>query len=179
MTAADWLIVLVVLLSALLAAAQGFFFEIFSLAGVAGGYLLAAWEYHRVAAWFAPYVSSAWVADVAGFLTIFAGVVLLAGMAGRLARWGLREAGLRWFDRLLGGLFGLARGLAIAMVVILALASLAPASPLLSRSRFAPYLLVVARAAIWLAPSDLRAQFRAGIQPKMLPVLPAPGAAGK
>ncbi|HEU5453007.1 MAG TPA: CvpA family protein [Terriglobales bacterium] len=179
MNAADWLIVAVVLLSSLLAAAQGFFVEIFSLAGVAGGYLLAAWGYRLVAAWYAPYVSSPWIANVAGFLTIFAGVVLLAGVAGRLARWGVREAGLRWFDRLLGGVFGFARGLAVAMVVLVALASFVPASPPLSRSRFAPYLLVVARAAVWLAPSDLRAQFHAGIEPKMLPVLPAPGAAGK
>ena len=127
MSAADWLVVFVVLLSSLMAASQGFLLEVFSLAGVAGGYLLAAWEYRYAAAWFAPYVSSPWVADVAGFFTIFAGVVLLAGMAGRFARWGAREAGLRWFDRMLGGVFGFARGVAVAI------ASFAPSSSLLSR----------------------------------------------
>lgn len=190
MTGADWLIVAVALLSSLMAASQGFFFEIFSLAGVAFGYLLAAWEYRRAAAWFAPYVSSQWAADAAGFLTIFAVVVLLAGVIGRIARWSIKEAGLRWFDRVLGGAFGLVRGLAMAMVVVLAIASFSPGSPQLERSRLAPYLLVGARAAIWLAPSEMRSQFRSGVdaarelQPKNAtrdakPVLPQPGAAGK
>ncbi len=163
MSWADGVIVAVVLLSAAVAAAQGFFFEIFSLAGVVVGYLLAAWGYRQVAPWFAPYVSSAWVAHLAGFLTIFLAVVLVAGVVGRLARWGLKEAGLRWFDRLLGGAFGLLRGVLLMMVVVLAVASFAPSSPLLARSRVAPYLLVLARGAIWLAPSQVRQQFRAGV----------------
>lgn len=179
MSGADWLIVIVVLVSSVMAASQGFFFEIFSLAGVAGGYLFAAWGYRYVAAWFAPYVRVPWVADVAGFLTIFAGVVLLAGIVGRIVRWSAREAGLSWFDRLLGGVFGFARGVAIAMVVILAFASLAPASTVLARSRLAPYLLVGARAAIWVAPSSLRAQFRTGIDNLRHPAALAPSAAGK
>ncbi len=77
MSGLDWLLVVVVLLSVALAAAQGFLFEVISLAGVAVGYLLAAWEYPRVAAWYAPYVKAPWVADIAGFLTIFVAVVLL------------------------------------------------------------------------------------------------------
>ena len=66
------------------------------------GYLLAAWEYPRVAAWYAPYVNSQWAADIAGFFTIFVVVVLLAGVLGRIARWAVHGVGLRWFDRLLG-----------------------------------------------------------------------------
>ncbi len=174
MTWADGLIVGVVLLSVVVAAAQGFFFEIFSLAGVIVGYLMAAWGYRHVAPWFAPYVSSPWVAHMAAFLTIFVGVILVAGMVGRLARWGVKEAGLRWFDRLLGGAFGLVRGVLLVMVVALALASFAPGSPLLARSRMAPYLLVLARGAVWVAPSQVRQQFRAGVD--ALHALPQGGA---
>jgi membrane protein required for colicin V production len=159
----DVLIIAVVLLSAAAAAAQGFAFEAFSLAGVIIGYLLAAWGYGAVAPWFAPYTSSPWVANIAGFFAILAAVLLLAGVAARLARWGMKEAGLRWFDRLLGGVFGLARGVLLVMVVLLALASFAPGSRLLARSRMAPYLLVLARGAIWVAPPQLRQQFRSGM----------------
>ena len=67
----DWVILLIIVLSVLQASAQGFFYEFFSLAGVIVGYLLAAWEYPRVAAWFAPHVNSQWAADIAGFFTIF------------------------------------------------------------------------------------------------------------
>lgn len=165
MSAADWLILAIVVLSVALAAAQGFFLEIFSLAGVVLGYLLAAWNYQRAAGWYAPYVSSAWVGNIAGFLTIFLAVVVLAGMAGRLARWGLKEAGLRWFDRLLGAAFGLVRGLLVATVLALALAAFAPGSAFLARSSLAPYLLVGARAASWVAPGEVRQQLRSAQQP--------------
>ena len=67
----DWVIVLIVVLSVLQAIGQGFFYEFFSLAGVIAGYLLAAWEYPRVAAWYEHYVNSPWTADIAGFFTIF------------------------------------------------------------------------------------------------------------
>src|ERR1039458_10622868 len=78
----DWVIVLIIVLSVLQASAQGFFYEFFSLAGVIVGYLLAAWEYPRAAAWFAPHVNSQWAADIAGFFTIFVVVVVLAGVLG-------------------------------------------------------------------------------------------------
>jgi membrane protein required for colicin V production len=163
MTWADVGIVVVVLLSVLLAAGQGFFFEIFSLAGTILGYLLAAWGYTRVAPMLEPYVKTAWVANMGAFLLIFLVVTLLASAVGRLVRATMKEVGLRWFDRLLGALFGFARGLLVVMVIALALASFAPESPALSNSRLAPYLLVVARAAVWLAPTQVRMQFRAGM----------------
>ena len=103
MNVLDWVVLAIVLLSALLAVAQGFFFEVISLAGTVVGYLLAAWEYGRLAPWFLPYVKSPAIADLAAFLTIFLAVVLLAGATARIVRWAIREVGLRWVDRFLGG----------------------------------------------------------------------------
>ncbi|MGZ4831876.1 MAG: CvpA family protein [Terriglobales bacterium] len=164
MTGIDWLIVAVILLSALVAASQGLAYEVFSLGGVVAGYLLAAWGYGQVAPWYSPYVKTPWVADLCGFVTIFFVVVLLAGAIGRIARFGMKEVGLRWFDRLLGMMFGLVRGVLVVMISLLAVASFSPDSTLLARSRTAPYLLVLARAAIWVAPSQVRQQFRAGMK---------------
>lgn len=164
MSGLDWLIAGIVVLSVLLAAAQGFFYELFSLAGVVVGYLAAVWGYGRLAPWFAPMVKSAWVADIAGFLTIFIAIVLLAGIIARLARWFFKEAGLRWFDRLLGAAFGLIRGVLFAAVFLLALTSFAPNAQALARSSIAPYVLVVARAAIWVAPGQVRARFDDGLK---------------
>ena len=163
MSWADVVIVVVVLLSVLLAAAQGFFFEIFSLAGTVVGYLLAAWGYTRVAPLIEPYVKTPWVANITAFLLIFLAVTLLASAIGRVLRATMKEVGLRWFDRLLGAVFGLARGLVVVMVFALAVASFAPQSPMLAGSRLSPYLLVGARAAIWLAPTKVRMQFRSGL----------------
>jgi membrane protein required for colicin V production len=147
------------------------------------GYLLAVWEYPRVATWYAPLVKTAWVANVAAFVTIFVAVIVLAGIVGKIARWGAKEAGLQWFDRVLGAAFGLVRGVLLVTVLVLALASFAPASQWLARSQLAPYMLIVGRAAIWVAPSEVRMQFRDGLKQlrEMRVVRPEapPPAAGK
>ena len=87
MNGLDWLIAGILVLSVVHAAAQGFVFELFSLAGTVFGYLLAAWEYPVAASYLEPYVKSDVVAAGAGFLLIFVSVVILAGIAGRIARW--------------------------------------------------------------------------------------------
>ena len=158
----DWVIVLIMVLSVLQASAQGFFYEFFSLAGVIVGYLLAAWEYPRVAWRITPYVNSPWVADIVGFFCIFVLVVLLAGVLGRIARWAVHGVGLRWFDRVLGALFGFVRGAVMCTVIVLGLAAFAPQWNWLQQSRIAPFLLVTGRAMIWVAPADLRQRFHQG-----------------
>jgi membrane protein required for colicin V production len=155
----DWVVLLIILLSTIQAAAEGFFLEFFSLAGAVIGYLLAAWEYPRVAAWLARFVNSQWIADIAGFFAIFLAVVLLAGMLGRVISRAVRGIGLRWFDRLLGGAFGLLRGVLVSAVIALALAAFAPQWGGLQQSRIAPFMLVTSRALIWAAPAELRQRF--------------------
>jgi membrane protein required for colicin V production len=164
MNGLDWLIVAIMVLSVMLAAAQGFFFELFSLAGAIAGYVLAAWQYPMVAAFYSPYVKQPWVADAAGFLTIFFAVLLLGGFAGRLARWMFAEAGLRWFDRMLGAAFGLARGALVATVVVMAMAAFSPGAQMLRGSLLGPYFLVAGQAASWMAPQSLRQSFRDGVK---------------
>jgi len=154
----DWLIVLIVVMSVLQAISQGFFHEFFSFAGVVVGYLLAAWEYPRVAPWYSQFVNSSWTADIAGFFTIFFGVMLVAGIAGRLTRWAVHGVGMRWFDRLLGAVFGFLRGVVVSGVVVLALAAFAPQWGL-QQSRIAPFVLVTSRALVWAAPAELRQRF--------------------
>lgn len=163
MSAADWIIIAVIVISAAGAASEGFFHEVFSIAGLVVGYLLAAWQYRRVAAWFQPYVKSPWLGEIAGFFIIFTAVAILAGIAGRIVRWAVREAGLSAFDRILGGLLGLVRGCLIVAVVLMGMAAFTPTSRWLEGSQLASYFLVVGRAAIWLAPSELRGRFYQGL----------------
>ena len=158
----DWLILFVALMNVIGAIGQGFFYELFSFAGVILGYLIAAWRYPLLASFYVHYVNSEWAADIAGFLTIFVVVVLLGGVAGRTARWAVQEVGLRWFDRFLGGLFGFLKGIVICTVVVIALAAFSPTSPWITDSRIAPFMLVTGRTLIWAAPAELRQRFRDG-----------------
>ena len=164
MSGADWIILIVILVSVAQAASSGFFQEACGIAGLVFGYLLAAWQYHRLAERFSPYLSnSPWLGDIAGFLVIFLAVMILAGIAGRIARWIMKETGLSFFDRFLGGVLGLLRGCLIVAVVLVGLAAFTPTSRMLAGSEWAPYFLVVGRAAIWVAPSELRGRFYQGL----------------
>jgi membrane protein required for colicin V production len=163
MNGLDWAIFGVMLVSVLLAAAHGFFFEVFSLAGAVLGYLLAAWGYGHVAPWFLPYVKSQAIADLSGFLTIFFAAVLVAGIIARIIRKFIRAVGLRWIDRFLGGAFGLVRGLVIVTAGVLALTAFAPDSPQLAGSQLAGYFQLAGGGASWLAPSAVRQRFHEGV----------------
>ena len=163
MSGADWVILAVVLLSTIQAAYSGFFQEAFQLAGLIAGYLVAAWQYQHLAGWLERYLKSAWLAESAGFLIIFFAVAVVAGIAGRTARWIMKTSGLSFLDRLLGGVLGLLRGCLIVAVIVVSMTSFTPTSKWLADSEWAPYFQAVGRAAIWVAPAELRAKFYQGL----------------
>jgi membrane protein required for colicin V production len=160
---ADWIILLVLLLSVVQAASTGFFQEAFGIAGLVFGYLIAAWGYRHLADHFALYISSRWLGEIAAFLAIFLGVMIVAGILGRIVRWVVKEAGLNVVDRFLGGALGLVRGCLLVAIVLVSMTAFTPTSRWLQGSNLAPYFLVVGRAAIWVAPSELRTKFYQGL----------------
>ena len=163
MSPADWIILGLIALNVVSAAIQGFFAEALSLAGLVIAYIVAAWQFVRLAEWLATFLKSQWLSDILGFLIIFFAIVLLFGIAGRIARWVMKEAGLSGFDRFLGGVLGLLKGGLMVAVVLMGMTAFTPTSKLLENSQLAPYFLVVGRAAIWLAPSEMRARFYQGL----------------
>jgi membrane protein required for colicin V production len=164
MTVADWLICFVILVNVVGAAIQGFFSEALSLAGLVVGYIVAAWQYRRLAEWFETFLKNAWLAEIFGFLAIFFGVLILFGIAARIARWVMKKAGLSGFDRFLGAVLGLLKGGLMVTVILVGMTAFEPTSKLLQNSQLAPYFLVVGHAAKWLAPSELRQRFDQGLQ---------------
>jgi membrane protein required for colicin V production len=163
MSTADWVILGFLVFSIAGAALEGFFQEAFKMAGLVVGYLLAAWQYHRLADWFAPHLKSPWIGDMIAFLIIFFAVLIVAGFAGRIARWVMKKAGLSTIDRVLGGVLGLLRGVLVVAIVLTAVAAFEPAAQWLEPSELAPYFLVGGRAAVWLAPPELRQRFYQGL----------------
>ena len=163
MNVADWIILLVLVVSVVQAASSGFFQEAFGIAGLVFGYLFAAWQYRHLAGHFAPYISSPWLGEIVAFLAIFLGVMVLAGLIGKIVRWIVKEAGLNVVDRFLGGVLGLVRGCLLVAIILVSMTAFTPTSRWLQGSGLAPYFLVVGRAVIWVAPSELRSQFYKGL----------------
>ena len=163
MSLADWMICALVMVNVVTAAMQGFFSEALTTGGLIVGYVLAAWQYRSVAEWFEKFFTNPWLAEILGFLLIFFAIVLLFGVAAKVARWIMKEAGLSGLDRFLGGLLGLLKGGLMVAVILMGMTAFQPNSRLLQSSSLAPYFLVVGRAAIWLAPTELRNRFYQGL----------------
>src|SRR5258708_25995355 len=163
MTPADWIICLLLLLNVVLAATQGFFSEALTMAGLVVGYLAAAWKYRSFAEWLESFLKNDWLAEILGFLIIFFAVLILFGIAARISRWVMKHSGLSGFDRFLGGVLGLLKGGLMVAVILMGLTAFTPTSKMLESSQLAPYFLVVGRAAIWVAPAELRGRFYQGL----------------
>ncbi len=164
MTIADYLICALVLVNVITAAMQGFFAEALTMAGLIVGYIVAAWQYRGVAQWLETFLKNAWLAEILGFLILFFAVVILFGIAARIARWVMKKAGLSGLDRFLGALLGLAKGGLMVAVILMGMTAFEPTSKMLQNSQLAPYFLVVGNAAKWLAPTELRLRFEQGLQ---------------
>jgi uncharacterized membrane protein required for colicin V production len=76
----------------------------------------------------------------------------------------MKEVGLTAIDRTMGGLLGLVKGSLAVAVVLVAMAAFAPAARWLGGSQLAPYFMVAGRAAIWLAPAEMRHRFEQGLE---------------
>lgn len=160
MTALDWFLIAVVAISVLFAALRGFLYEAFSLAGVVFGFVIAAWGYARVAPWFLQYVKAQPIADFGAFCALFVLTTLLFSLAGEITRSAAKSVGLRPVDRVLGGAFGLLRGLLAGAVIALAVAAYIPQA--MEGSLLGRHFLVGARALSWITPEDVRRQFQEG-----------------
>src|ERR1700727_2668488 len=163
MTLADWLVVFVIVLNVILAAMHGFFAEALSMAGLVVGYIVAAWQYRRLAEWLMSFLNSELLAEIFGFLIIFFAILIFFSIAGRIARRLMKEVGLSGFDRFFGALLGVAKGALVVAVVLMGMTAFTPTTSMLEKSALAPYFLVIGRADIWLAPSELRAKFDDGL----------------
>lgn len=119
MTVLDYVLLAIVVLSALVGLWRGLVSEVVALLAwvVALG---AAWLYaSEVALMLESHIAEPAWRQVAGFALIFVGVLLLAAVLRFLLRELLRAAGLGPADRMFGTFFGVARGLAIAFVLVL------------------------------------------------------------
>ncbi|MCB1687935.1 MAG: CvpA family protein [Halioglobus sp.] len=124
--AADWAIVVIIGLSILLSLWRGFIREAVSLAGWIAAFIIANMFVSEMAT-----VLSQWIVNVTGryvaaYAVLFAGTLVMVGVLGRIGAQLVRATGLTLLDRILGTVFGFARGIIIVLVLVYLLRQLAP-----------------------------------------------------
>ena len=126
MVLTDWVLLAVLLLSVLLGAWRGLVYEVLSVAGWVAAFVLAQAYADEVAVLLPLESLSPPLQLAAGFLVVFIAVAFAGGMLAWLVKKLVASVGLRPVDRILGSVFGLARG----VVMLLAFAVVVSMSPL-------------------------------------------------
>jgi membrane protein required for colicin V production len=119
-TAADIVILLSVVLSALLAYFRGFAREVLSLGTWLGAGLAAYYGFGHVSPYAREFISSGAVADIATRVGLFLGALVLLTILNHTLSGRVKESALSAIDRGLGLLFGAARGALIICVAYIA-----------------------------------------------------------
>lgn len=160
----DGVLAAIVLFSVLTAIFKGFVRELIALAAVLAGLLVAALGYHRASVWFDDLTRSHEVALGLAFLALFIVMLLLGALVSALAKKLIQKAGLQWFDRFLGGVFGLVRGVIVASILLMAMLAFGIKPQALETSALAPFVATGARVIVNLMPVELRVQFKDGFE---------------
>jgi membrane protein required for colicin V production len=119
MTEFDYAVLLAVGISVALGAVRGLIREAFSLAGWVAAFIVANTFANEVAEWLRSAMHNEAARLVAAFVLLFVVVLLVTGLSGMLLSKLFRIAGFGFADRALGAVFGLARGVVIALVAVM------------------------------------------------------------
>lgn len=153
----DYAILATILISLLVGLLRGFIKEVFSLAIWALAFLVAHHYGGNVAALMEDHVALPSARLAMGFAGLFIGVLLVGGLVNYLVGRLVESTGLSGTDRLLGGVFGAARGLAIVIACLLVMGfTPLPADPWWKESALIPRLLPMLQWSAAFLPQNLR-----------------------
>lgn len=119
MTLFDLAVLVVVGLSILLSVIRGLVREVLALSAWVVAFLAANLLAGQAASWLPDAVAGEELRLLAGFLVVFVAVLIAMSVLAIMVSKLVKNAGLGLEDRLLGGVFGFARGLLVVMVVVL------------------------------------------------------------
>ena len=158
MNAADYLILAILSISTLAAMLRGLVSEVMSLAVWVLALWISATTSGTVAATYLTGIEQSAVRLGAAYIAIFLLVLVLGGMLTWVIRRIIAKTGLSSTDRLLGALFGFARGLLIVFSAVLFAGFTAiPKQPLWQESLLLPAVLATGRGLSKFLPPSVQA----------------------
>ncbi len=125
------------------------------------GLFCALW-FHGMLGAYLTFTGSRNIANLIAFFLIFLAVVVAGSLIGSLIDHLLKLVRLSWLNRILGGGFGLLRGVLVGAIVVLAVMAFTPrpAPQSVTNSRLAPYVIDTARVLTAAAPYEVKTAFR-------------------
>jgi membrane protein required for colicin V production len=144
----DVVILALIALSAILSLFRGFVAEALALASWLVAFWVAMMFYEELGQWLSQWIAVPSAQKVTGFAILFVCVLLLGAVVNYLAGKLVAKTGLSGTDKMLGVIFGVARGAVIvAILVLLAGLTPVPQDPWWQESQFLGYF---ERLAMWM-----------------------------
>lgn len=157
---ADYAILGIIAISALVSVLRGFVREALSLAGWIAAFWVALSFSGSMAALLASTIGAPAVRQAVAFFVLLLGTLMVSAMANLLAARMVVTTGLTGTDRTLGIVFGMARGTVIvAVLVMLAGLTALPDDPWWKESILIRHFEALAAGARSLLPSDVTSYF--------------------
>lgn len=117
LTAADFVIVGIIAISAILSLLRGFVKEAISLIAWIGAFVIAGNFYQQLASKLT-FIGNDLGRNAAAIIGLFILTLLVVGVCGNLIRTLISKAGLSGTDRLLGIVFGIVRGILVVCAIL-------------------------------------------------------------
>lgn len=138
---ADWAIVIVLTLSSVISLARGFIKEALSLVIWIVALVVANVFSNRLEVFLTNLIATPSLRSMAAFVLVFIGVLFIGALLNFLIGLIVKATGLSGTDRLLGMLFGFARGILIVLVFLIYVPSYVPIKndPWFKQSSLIPY----------------------------------------
>jgi membrane protein required for colicin V production len=154
----DWLLVAILFSSTVIGWWRGVIRTVLGLVGLLGGFVLATGNYLQFGVWMHEkhWIGSQTAADVLAFVGLLALVIIAMKLVARLMQITVKKSGLGYFDRLLGGAFGVLRGVVLGTALLILPTTVAPQWKLVSTSVLGPYFFALAHDVSSLLPRFLR-----------------------
>jgi membrane protein required for colicin V production len=120
---------------------RGLVKEVFSMAGVLGGFYASYSFYTLVAKRLSVLISNHSYLNILSFLIIFCTVLIAFNILGIIIKYLLNIAFLGWVDRMFGVAFGFTKGILVVSVLFLVLTAFLPrGAPVIKDSVLAPHV---------------------------------------
>jgi membrane protein required for colicin V production len=154
----DVVVVIVICVLTLFGLWNGMIRQLFSLAGVIAGYLIAMRFFQPASKYLTSFHSG--MAKAISFVAIFVTCIIIAHLLGWMIGKIFKLPGLELLNRIGGAVLGFAKGsLIVVLVVMVLLVFLPPDSSLFKNSSTMKYILPVAGALKSVTPKNIKAKY--------------------
>lgn len=135
----------------------GFIKEVSGVVALIGAFWASHTYYQPVFELITKYISNPHWRSIIAYLLIFLSVILIVGIITRIIQKLFTFAFITWIDKLVGGFFGLAKGVLIISIFMLFIQKFFAQSQFITQSRTIPYFTgMLTQIKSWIPPDILQ-----------------------